>query len=92
MLTYLPYLIVAGVAGYLYFMPSEGGGSDEVSLLPGLHHVPVPMPVKGPTFKSAVDSLAYCRARLGATDLLDDKTKAAIDTLTLALVAGSDKE
>jgi hypothetical protein len=42
-------------------------------------------------YEVALHSLAICRARIVATEHLDDKAKAAIDTLTLALVAGSDK-
>ena len=59
------------------------------NVLPG---DPVKLAAGPQATQAEIDSLAYCRARLGATDLLDDKTKAAIDTLTLALVAGSDKE
>lgn len=44
-----------------------------------------------PTYQSAVNDLAHVRRRLLQTESLDDKVKAAIDTLTLALVAGSDK-
>ena len=35
--------------------------------------------------------LANVRKRLSSTQQLDDKVKTAIDTLTLALVAGSDQ-
>jgi hypothetical protein len=44
-----------------------------------------------PTYESAISDLAKVRLRLLQTDALDDKAKAAIDTLTLALVGGSDK-
>jgi hypothetical protein len=43
-----------------------------------------------PTYQSAIADLAHVRLRLVQTKALDDKTKAAIDVLTLALVAGSD--
>lgn len=43
------------------------------------------------TFESAVHNLAIVRSRLLSTSLLADEQKKAIDTLTLALVAGSDK-
>jgi hypothetical protein len=46
------------------------------------------------TYEQAIHNLALVRGRLNATGLLgDDKSpqRAAIDTLTLALVAGSDK-
>jgi hypothetical protein len=42
-------------------------------------------------YEIALHALAVCRARIVATEHLDEKAKAAIDTLTLALVAGSDK-
>lgn len=45
-------------------------------------------------YEEAIHNLAVVRARLNSTGLLgDDKSpqRAAIDTLTLALVAGSDK-
>lgn len=44
-----------------------------------------------PTYQSAINDLAHVRLRLLQTELLDDKARAAIDTLTLSLVAGSDK-
>jgi hypothetical protein len=50
-----------------------------------------PPPKPSPTYQSAIADLARVRLRLLQTDALDDKTKAAIDTLTLALVGGSDK-
>jgi hypothetical protein len=52
---------------------------------------PPPAPV---TYEEAIRNLALVRARLNATGFLGDEKspqRAAIDTLTLALVAGSDK-
>ena len=46
---------------------------------------------KGLTYQSAVASLADVRSRLLATECLKDPQKGAINTLTLALVDGSDK-
>ena len=56
----------------------------------------VPMPnLSGPVgYEEAIHNLALVRGRLNSTALLgEDKSpqRAAIDTLTLALVAGSDK-
>jgi len=48
-------------------------------------------PRAGVTYQSAMTCLANVRRRLLDTKQLDDKVKAAIDTLTLALVAGSDQ-
>ena len=60
--------------------------------------VPLPAPVApqdGPVgYEQAIHNLALVRSRLNATGLLGDEKspqRAAIDTLTLALVAGSDK-
>lgn len=50
-----------------------------------------PAPPEAVSFESAVHNLALVRSRLLATSLLADEQKKAIDTLTLALVAGSDK-
>jgi hypothetical protein len=50
-----------------------------------------PTPVDGVGFESAVHNLALVRSRLLATALLAEEQRKAIDTLTLALVAGSDK-
>jgi hypothetical protein len=43
------------------------------------------------SYEAAIHDLAVVRTRLMATGVLDDGSKKAIDTLTLALVAGSDK-
>lgn len=41
-------------------------------------------------YEEAIHNLAVVRSRLVATSLLGEEQKKAIDTLTLALVAGSD--
>jgi hypothetical protein len=56
--------------------------------------VPAPNPLReavSPNYQTAIADLASVRLRLVHTDGLGDPQKAAIDTLTLALVAGSDK-
>jgi hypothetical protein len=45
----------------------------------------------GVAYQRAMADLATVRRRLVETKHLDDKVKAAIDTITLALVAGSDQ-
>jgi hypothetical protein len=45
-----------------------------------------------PTYTHAIHALATVRSRLAATDQLGDAERAAIDAVTLALVAGSDAE
>lgn len=42
-------------------------------------------------YETAIHNLAVVRSRLSATGQLNEGEKKAIDTLTLALVAGSDK-
>lgn len=50
-----------------------------------------PARLAGATFEEAVGNLSKVRHRLIQTGLLGDEQKKSIDTLTLALVAGSDK-
>jgi hypothetical protein len=61
------------------------------AILPMPWPKPAPAPAKPAGFEAAVSALSLVRGRITATELLDDKAKAAVDTLTLALVAGSDK-
>jgi hypothetical protein len=51
-----------------------------------------PSKPKGPSYQEAIANLALVRLRLNLTDTLTDPERKAIDALTLALVAGSDKE
>jgi hypothetical protein len=51
---------------------------------------PAAKPVAGIGYQKAIADLANVRRRLADTKQLDDQVKKAIDTLTLALVAGSD--
>jgi len=81
------YVVLLGAAALLLAGPSLWrarpvilGPSEAATKPPHLH----------PTYQSAIADLAHVRLRLVQTDKLDDKAKAAIDTLTLALVAGSD--
>jgi hypothetical protein len=53
-------------------------------------HTPAPAAETG-SYHEAIADLANVRTRLLKTELLLDPQKAAIDTLTLALVGGSDK-
>lgn len=45
---------------------------------------------KVPTFAEAINALSVVRTRINHTDSLGDQQKSAIDSLTLALVDGSD--
>jgi len=56
--------------------------------------VPPPKPLEeaiAPSYQDAIANLATVRLRLLSTDGLQDEQKKAIDTLTLALVSGSDR-
>jgi hypothetical protein len=56
--------------------------------------VAVPSLGESVSYQEAISNLALVRTRLNSTGLLGDEKspqRAAIDTLTLALVAGSDK-
>lgn len=61
-----------------------------VGLWPQLKNV-VPKVTGGPSYQDAMKNLAVVRLRLLETQTLKEQEKDAIDTLTLALVAGSDK-
>ena len=79
-------------AAVVAFWPRQARPLPTFSVPPAVApSVVAPLP-KRPGFRQAIDNLAYVRSRLITTDALDDKAKAAIDTLTLALVAGSDQE
>ena len=85
-------IIAAAIAAVVLAWPKiEAAAKSLWGKLPS-----VPMPhLGGPVgYEEAIHNLALVRARLNSTALLgDDKSpqRAAIDTLTLALVAGSDK-
>jgi hypothetical protein len=80
-------LLAAAAAVLFWPMKPKPGTESTLDLA-----APAPVPVKPtPTYQSAISDLARVRLRLLQTDALDDKTKAAIDALTLALVGGSDK-
>jgi hypothetical protein len=81
-MTYLIFGIL-GAAGLLF------GPRLARQAAPALGPAPAP-PHLTPTYQSAIADLAHVRLRLIQTEKLDDGAKKAIDTLTLALVAGSD--
>lgn len=55
-----------------------------------LPHAPTVLPQKA-TYIAAIENLGLVRTRLVQTECLGEQQKAAIDTLTLALVSGSEK-
>lgn len=67
-----------------------------IGLWQGLRKPTPPLPTKpeeavAPSYVDALGDLGRVRSRLKATGCLGEEPKAAIDILTLALVAGSDK-
>jgi hypothetical protein len=80
--------LVAAVA--VLFWPSHKTTAD---YLPKFSLPKASEPVRETvSYEAAIHDLAHMRLRLIATDHLDEDVKAAIDTITLALVAGSDKQ
>lgn len=77
------YLVILAAAALIMFWPDIQAAFSKESPA---------KPLASISYKSAIDSLANVRNRLIKSDCLDDKSKAAIDTITLSLVAGSDKE
>lgn len=74
--------------------PSQIGASIVAALLmiwPWARRAVVPVSSAPVSYEAAIHNLAVVRSRLVRTSLLADEQKKAIDTLTLALVAGSDK-
>jgi hypothetical protein len=82
----IPSLLV-GSALLLLFSPWMIGQAIRLLGTGDLPH----SPQAGVGYQKAMHDLATVRLRLIQTKQLDDKAKSAIDTLTLALVAGSDQ-
>lgn len=85
-------LIIAVAVALLVWPESTKPVAAKPVPLPSIDVPAIPQPPKAPSYRSAIESLAAVRSRLIATETLDDKAKAAINELTLCLVAGSDKE
>ena len=78
--------LLVGAALLLLFSPWMLRAGANVLAAPAIQK-----PAAGIGYQKAIADLANVRRRLADTKQLDDKVKAAIDTLTLALVAGSDQ-
>lgn len=86
-------IIAAAVAFLMWPEPKTSAtASPKPAPLPSIDVPAIPQPPKAPSYRSAIESLASVRSRLIATGNLDEKATAAINELTLCLVAGSDKE
>lgn len=81
------YVVLLGAAALLLAGPSLWRARPVVL---GPSEAATKPPHLAPTYQSAIADLAHVRLRLVQTEKLDDTAKKAIDTLTLALVAGSD--
>ena len=86
------FLLIIAAAVALLVWPEPKPSAAKPAPLPSIDVPAIPQPPKAPSYRSAIESLAAVRSRLIATETLDDKAKAAINELTLCLVAGSDKE
>lgn len=85
----ITYALLAAAAA-LFLWPSK---SRERPAIKSPSPFDLPVQSKGhPAYQAAIMALTLVRQRLIATDALSDKEKQAIDTLTLSLVAGSDRE
>lgn len=72
-------------------MPAGGGGTPSPAKPVAPKPVePVVVVSDSPSYQEAIAHLASVRLRLLRTDRLDEERKKAIDTITLALVDGSD--
>jgi hypothetical protein len=86
------FLLIIAVAVALLVWPESKPAAVKAAPLPSIDVPAIPQPPKAPSYRSAIESLASVRSRLIATGNLDEKATAAINELTLCLVAGSDKE
>lgn len=80
-------LAIAAAAAILLWPNAKKAGVS----LPNLElSDPVVVPNTLPSYQSAISSLADVRSRLAKTEQLGEAELKAINTITLALVAGSD--
>lgn len=82
----ITFLAIAAAAVFLLW-PSPKKAPQPIA--PPELAPPVVVP-RSPSYQAAMSCLADVRARLSHTEKLGEKETAAIDTITLALVAGSD--
>lgn len=85
----LEQMLMVGAAGAVALWPGVAAGLRRVAAY--IRNSRAEVVAEKPGFQAAIANLALVRARLAGTELLDDAAKKAIDTLTLALVSGSDK-
>jgi hypothetical protein len=82
------------IAAAVYFWPSTP--KEAPSLFAPVSAPPAPpspaVTAKRPGFRDAQDAMAVVRNRLASTECLTEPVAQSINVLTLALMAGSDKE
>ena len=86
------FLLIIAAAVALLMWPETKAAAPKPAPLPSIDVPAIPQPPKAPSYRNAIESLASVRTRLISTGNLDEKATAAINELTLCLVAGSDKE
>ena len=85
--------ICVAIAAAVYFWPSAP--KEQPSLFAPVSAPPAPhspVAAKKPGFRDAQDAMAIVRNRLASTECLTEPVAQSINVLTLALMAGSDKE
>lgn len=85
--------ICLAIAAALLFWPAKKEPAGMFSPAATAPVAPAPGPApKKPGFRDAQDAMAVVRNRLAATECLTEPVAQSINVLTLALMAGSDKE
>lgn len=83
----ITFMAIAAAAAILLWPNAKQASS----ILPRIDlSEPVVVPNTHPTYQAAIESLADVRTRLVKTEQLGEAELKAINTITLALVAGSD--
>lgn len=84
----MTYLLLAAAAAILLW-PSQK--ATQPPIVPDLSPVVDPKPMS-PSYSSSLEAISHVRSRLVYTGKLTDAEIEAINTLTLALVSGGDKQ
>lgn len=85
-------LIVAAALAFLFWPTGKAAKAPQLPT-GDLFKVPPPSPAPaGPDAREAIDSLLEVRDRLAASEQLDEQASAAVDTLWLDLLHGSQRK
>lgn len=85
----MTYLLLAAAAAVFLLWPAKSKDHQLVTPSP---FAGTSRPQSHPTYQSSMLALTSVRQRLLQTEHLGEQEKAAIDRITLSLVAGSDKD